>query len=282
MTCDPINRSSQSQTATLEALADSTRSAQIPSGPLVFATLVRAMTVPMLLQTLGYARPSETVIAPAMPHRASNSYLDSTALFVVKPLCDVALVALTALVWAPLCLVIAVAIWLEDGAWPLFFQKRVGRDGRLFTMWKFRTMHPNAGELLRKQLLNDGAVKHAWDDAYKLKNDPRITRVGRVLRRYSLDELPQVVNVLLGHMSLVGPRPLPEYHHCRLSPSTQEIRQQVRPGLTGLWQVSGRSDIGNRGMELWDPFYVRNWSLWLDFSIITRTARAVVRGTGAY
>jgi lipopolysaccharide/colanic/teichoic acid biosynthesis glycosyltransferase len=109
-----------------------------------------------------------------------------------------------------------------------------------------------------------------------------VTPLGKILRRTSLDELPQVLNVLAGQMALVGPRPLPDYHHGRLSESVRTPRSRVRPGLTGLWQVSGRSESGTAGMEKWDTYYVRNWSVWLDIVILTRTFMAVIRGSGAY
>ncbi len=109
-----------------------------------------------------------------------------------------------------------------------------------------------------------------------------MTRVGRFLRKTSLDELPQLVNVLRGEMSLVGPRPLPDYHYRQLRPQIRTLRDRVRPGLTGLWQVSGRSEAGTSGMERWDAYYVRNWSVWLDIVILVRTVRVVIQAKGAY
>jgi lipopolysaccharide/colanic/teichoic acid biosynthesis glycosyltransferase len=109
-----------------------------------------------------------------------------------------------------------------------------------------------------------------------------VTRIGRILRRTSLDELPQVLNVLAGQMSLVGPRPLPDYHHEQLAEAARTPRSRVCPGLTGLWQVSGRSESGTAGMEKWDTYYVRNWSIWLDVIILARTFLAVLKGEGAY
>ena len=208
--------------------------------------------------------------------------LSSLPARVTKRTVDVLLVLAAAPVWLPICLVLGALIWLEDRQSPLFLQERVGSDGRSFRTFKFRTMRPDAEAVLQDALAADPALRAEWEAHYKLRVDPRITRVGRLLRSVSLDELPQLLNVLLGDMSLVGPRPLPSYHHVTLSPEAQTLRQQVRPGITGLWQVSGRSDIGNEGMELWDPYYVRNWSLWLDAVILVRTARAVVARAGAY
>ena len=143
-------------------------------------------------------------------------------------------------------------------------------------------MIPNAEAMLRKKLAEDADLRREWEANYKLKNDPRITRVGAILRKTSLDELPQLINVLRGEMSLVGPRPLPYYHHQELNQQTKSLRERVRPGLTGLWQVSGRSDAGTAGMQRWDTYYVRNWSVWLDIVILVRTIQTVIKGGGAY
>ena len=128
----------------------------------------------------------------------------------------------------------------------------------------------------------DKALELEWNTNFKLKKDPRITKIGNILRRTSLDELPQFFNILNGTMSLVGPRPLPLYHFEDLPKSVQQLRHQVKPGVTGLWQVSGRSESGTVGMEKWDPYYVRNWSIWLDLLIIFRTIKAVICAKGAY
>uniref|UniRef100_UPI002869B855 sugar transferase n=1 Tax=Deinococcus sp. TaxID=47478 RepID=UPI002869B855 len=195
---------------------------------------------------------------------------------------DILMVTLSAPLWLPVCLLLAGLIWLEDRTTPVFFQKRVGLLDVPFTAWKFRTMVPNAEAVLQQKLATDSALRAEWEANYKLRNDPRITRIGRLLRRTSLDELPQLINVLRGDMSLVGPRPLPQYHHEQLSPQAQKLRLLVSPGMTGLWQVSGRSESGNLGMERWDPYYVRNWSIWLDLYILIRTFSVVLKGSGAY
>ena len=140
----------------------------------------------------------------------------------------------------------------------------------------------NAEEVLQNSLKRDESLRLEWELYHKLRSDPRITPIGRILRRLSLDELPQLFNVLAGDMSLVGPRPLPDYHCEQLSDHVVQIRQRVRPGLTGMWQVSGRSNTGDDGLERFDAYYVRNWSLWLDLVILVRTVRAVFKGTGAY
>lgn len=199
-----------------------------------------------------------------------------------KRAADLFLVLLTALFWVPVCAVIAGLIYLEDRQSPFFVQERIGQNGRPLKTWKFRTMHVDAEELLHRALVEDEELRQEWEEHYKLRHDPRVTRVGRWLRRLSLDELPQLVNVLRGEMSLVGPRPLPSYHHDVLPARMRDLRERVRPGLTGLWQTSGRSDTGTEGMKIWDAYYVRNWSLWLDMVVLFRTVRTVVKGTGAY
>jgi lipopolysaccharide/colanic/teichoic acid biosynthesis glycosyltransferase len=143
-------------------------------------------------------------------------------------------------------------------------------------------MKPDAEQELRVAIVADPRLQSEWEGDFKLRNDPRITKVGRWLRRTSLDELPQLVNILKGEMSLVGPRPLPDYHYLEISEQVRALRDRVRPGLTGLWQVSGRSEAGTRGMERWDAYYVRNWSVWLDVVILVRTIRVVFSGRGAY
>jgi Undecaprenyl-phosphate galactose phosphotransferase WbaP len=200
----------------------------------------------------------------------------------IKRAFDVTAVIVTLPLWLPVYGLIAVLISLDDHSSPFFYQNRVGKDGRIFKTRKFRTMLPNADKILQPALEADPALLNEWQQTFKLKNDVRITRVGRILRRYSLDELPQLLNVLAGEMSLVGPRPLPLYHHRSLQTRVQKIRERVRPGITGMWQVSGRSDSGNLGFEMFDPYYVRNWSLWLDAVVLFRTFGAVRRAAGAY
>ncbi|MGY2897240.1 Undecaprenyl-phosphate galactose phosphotransferase WbaP [Deinococcus sp. UYEF24] len=199
-----------------------------------------------------------------------------------KRLLSLLLVGASFPLWAPLCGLVALLIWLEDRQNPLFLQERVGRGGAVFKTWKFRTMVPNAEKVLEGHLAEDPALKDEWRLNFKLRHDPRITRIGGFLRKTSLDELPQLVNVLRGEMALVGPRPLPTYHQSLLPAHVQSLRQEVRPGMTGLWQVSGRSEVGNEGMIEFDPYYVRNWSVWLDTVILLRTFRAVLRSAGAY
>jgi len=199
----------------------------------------------------------------------------------VKRTADVVLTLAAAPLWVPLCWLICLCIVLEDWKMPVFRQSRAGLGGRLFYAYKFRTMVTNAEAVLQKRLETDSELRAEWNTHFKLRRDPRITRVGRFLRRTSLDELPQLFNVLSGEMALVGPRPLPLYHLDRLPSPVREHRARMCPGMTGLWQVSGRSDAGTDGMARWDPYYVRNWSIWLDIVILVRTIRVVILGSGA-
>ena len=217
------------------------------------------------------------ILGVQIDHNLANPFAQRS-----KRLLSLLLVSASLPLWAPLCGLLALLIWLEDRQNPLFLQSRVGRGGVPFRTWKFRTMMPDAEEVLKRHLAEDADLRAEWQKNFKLRRDPRITRIGGLLRKTSLDELPQLVNVLRGEMSLVGPRPLPAYHQSLLPAHVQSLRQEVRPGMTGLWQVSGRSEAGNEGMIEFDPYYVRNWSVWLDAVILLRTFRAVLRSAGAY
>jgi exopolysaccharide biosynthesis polyprenyl glycosylphosphotransferase len=177
----------------------------------------------------------------------------------------------------PLMGLIALAVKLDDGGSVLFRQERVGENGRRFSMLKFRTMVVGA-ERLQAQVARMDAQGHL---VYKAPHDPRVTRVGRFLRRWSLDELPQILNVLRGEMSLVGPRPEQLFVVEQYEP-WQRQRLAVPPGITGWWQVSGRSDLPMHLNTQYDLFYIRNYSLWLDLKILWLTAGVVLRGEGAY
>jgi exopolysaccharide biosynthesis polyprenyl glycosylphosphotransferase len=201
----------------------------------------------------------------------------SGARLVIKAAFDRMFGLLALALLAPLFAVLALAIKLDDGGPALFRQIRVGRDGRQFSVVKFRTMVPDAEALkaaLAESARHDGPL-------FKIKDDPRLTRAGRRLRRWSLDELPQLLNVIAGDMSLVGPRPaLPE--EVAMYGDLVRRRLVVKPGMTGLWQVNGRSDLSWDESVRLDLRYVENWSLVLDLQILWKTCAAVVRGSGAY
>jgi len=196
---------------------------------------------------------------------------------VVKRTIDLVGAVLILILISPLLVAIAAAIWIESPGPIIFRQPRMGRNGRVFTFFKFRSMTSDAesrrGELLRHN--------ESTGPLFKIREDPRVTRVGRVLRRFSLDELPQLFNVIRGEMSLVGPRPpLPsEVAHYEL---WQKDRLLVPGGITGLWQVSGRSDLTFEQMVELDLTYIKTWSLWSDLTILVRTVTCVIFARGAY
>lgn len=177
----------------------------------------------------------------------------------------------------PVFLVVAVLIKLDNPGPMLYLSKRYGRGGRMFNMYKFRSMRVDADQIIDK--IKD---KNEVDGPiFKIKKDPRVTKIGCILRRYSLDELPQIFNVIKGDMSLVGPRPLP-ISQIQKEDLRQLRRLEVRPGITGLWQIRGRSDISFVRLVKWDVWYINNWSLWLDLNILLQTAPVVLKGKGAY
>lgn len=200
----------------------------------------------------------------------------------MKRCVDLVIASLALLLFLPLLAVVAYSIRREDKG-PIFFaHSRTGYNGKDFPCLKFRTMRTDAEQMLAKWQAEDSEI---WQEfvrnSFKLKDDPRITRIGHFLRATSLDELPQIINVLKGDMSIVGPRPRPRaelegigmsyLHYCR-----------VRPGITGLWQVSGRSNTSQDERIVYDEWYIRNWSLWYDFVIILKTIPAVLKRDGAY
>jgi exopolysaccharide biosynthesis polyprenyl glycosylphosphotransferase len=196
---------------------------------------------------------------------------------VVKRALDVVISAMALVLFSPVMLLIALLIKYDSPGPVLFRQERVGRGGRLFMLYKFRSMRQGADE--EKRALLDR--NQATGPLFKLRDDPRLTRVGRWLRRLSLDELPQLCNVLRGEISLVGPRP-PIPSEVEQYQDWHRRRLDVPPGMTGLWQVSGRSELTFDEMVMLDLFYAENWSLLLDFKILLRTIPTVILGTGAY
>ncbi|EHW2479843.1 sugar transferase, partial [Escherichia coli] len=168
-----------------------------------------------------------------------------------------------------------------DGGPAIYGHDRVGIHGKTFKCLKFRSMVVNSKEILDELLKNDPKAKEEWDATFKLKNDPRITKIGAFLRKTSLDELPQLLNVLKGEMSLVGPRPI-------INAELERYNDQVdyyllsKPGMTGLWQVSGRSDVDYDTRVYFDAWYVKNWSMWNDIAILLKTVIVVLKKDGAY
>ena len=182
---------------------------------------------------------------------------------------------------SPLLLAIVVLIKLDSSGSAFYGHRRVGAGDRHFVCWKFRTMHINAENLLDECLQNTPNLQAEWKQNQKLRNDPRVTRIGHFLRKSSLDELPQLWNVLCGEMSLTGPRPIVDAEIHKYE-KDYALYKRIRPGMSGLWQVSGRSNTDYRERVAMDAYYVRNWSVWLDIVLLARTAKTVLLGRGAY
>jgi exopolysaccharide biosynthesis polyprenyl glycosylphosphotransferase len=220
---------------------------------------------------------SRAVDIDGIAHITSHSGSSDIAALMVKRALDVIVSTILLFLLAPLMVAVAVLIKL-DSAGPVFFrQQRIGLNKRRFRIFKFRTMVVNA----EKMMVELQAMNEVSGPVFKMKSDPRCTRIGTFLRRTSIDELPQLFNVVIGNMSLVGPRPLPVRDYEGFSEDWQRRRFSIRPGITCLWQVRGRSDIPfDKWMEL-DLQYMDEWSLWLDLKILARTVPAVLKGSGA-
>ncbi len=200
---------------------------------------------------------------------------------VVKRCLDVALVLLLAPVVIPVLLAVSAAVMMGSSGPVFYSHRRIRRNGEFFSMWKFRTMCQNSSEVLEQYLAKHPEARAEWNKSHKLKNDPRIAPGGSILRRFSIDEIPQLWNVLTGQMSLVGPRPIvaaevEKYGDCF------GCYCRVKPGLTGLWQVSGRSTLTYAERVALDCEYVERWSLWRDTVILLKTFKSVVNQDGAY
>ena len=198
-----------------------------------------------------------------------------------KRVFDIVFASVALLTFLPILLAGAIAMKAESGG-PLFFrQRRLGTNGVPFQIVKFRTMVPNAESVLSAYLALDPQAKAEWEADRKLRNDPRITRAGAIMRKFSLDEVPQFWNVLKGEMSIVGPRPIVQAEMQYYGADFHSYAA-VRPGITGLWQVSGRNDVSYPNRVALDCKYVRSWSLGADFGIIFKTVSTVLRAVGAY
>ena len=200
---------------------------------------------------------------------------------VIKRLIDLALLLLSAPLVLPLIGLLALLVkWTSPG--PVFYgHKRIGKNGKQITTWKFRSMVVDADRRLEELLENDPELRRQWNENQKLENDPRVTPIGKFLRKTSLDELPQFFNILTGQMSFVGPRPIVEAEKAKYADKFDYIFS-VTPGLSGMWQISGRSDTGYEERIMLDTYYTQNWSIWLDIWIILQTFIVVVTGKGAY
>lgn len=182
---------------------------------------------------------------------------------------------------SPVLLILALLVLLDNRGHVLFTHRRVGKNGREFPCYKFQTMVADADEVLAEYLSENAEARREWERSFKLADDPRVTRLGRFLRKTSLDELPQVFNVLKGEMSLVGPRPIVRAEVEKYGENIREY-YMVRPGITGMWQTSGRSDTTYEERVRMDTWYVRNWSVWIDMKYLVKTFSAVMERKGAY
>ena len=254
-------------------------------GPLaesrLLATIIRAadargLVVRLPLPDLERLGAREVVVVDGLPIATVTRWPEKLGAMAAKRTIDVAAAGVFLIMLSPLLLAIGAIVRVADGAPVLFRQQRVGRHGRVFTLWKFRTMTVNAHDD-RATLASSNQIA---GPAFKMRGDPRLTRTGRWLRRWSLDELPQLFNVLQGDMSLVGPRPpLPE--EVRKYKDEQRRRLSMKPGMTGLWQISGRAELPfERWVEL-DLAYIDSWSIKTDLQILARTVPEVLRGRGA-
>ncbi len=211
-----------------------------------------------------------------------NNNLNSLTNRVIKKSFDIIVGIIGFIIILPLFIILGILIKITSDGPILFSHKRIGKNGKEIKIYKFRTMYKDAKERLERLLKENPELRKEWETNFKLKNDPRVTPLGRILRRTSLDELPQIINVLRGEMSLVGPRPVIKEEIENYYKEYSQYYYSVLPGITGLWQVSGRSDTDYDFRVQTDVWYVQNWSLWLDIMILFKTVGVVLKREGAY
>ena len=215
---------------------------------------------------------------PAAERRTGNP---PSAQMILIRCFDIVSASLFLFIALPFLILMAIALQIDSPGKLFFVQQRVGRGGKMFPCMKFRTMCEDAAAVLKEHLAQCPSAREEWARDFKLRDDPRVTRLGRTLRKFSLDEFPQLINILLGHMSVVGPRPIISAEIENYGPYFADYCA-VRPGLTGLWQVSGRNDLSYEERVSLDSFYVARKSIALDLSIIFRTIPAVLGARGSY
>lgn len=239
------------------------------------------------------ARPSHAIACPSQRHETTARQRAATKSDshrigpnrperLLKRLFDLLAVITIIMLISPVLLLVAIGVWFTTGRPVIFGHERVGRHGNSFKCYKFRSMVPNADQVLKELLERDPEARAQWEREFKLKDDPRITRFGHFIRKTSLDELPQLWNVLRGDMSLVGPRPVVNKELDTYYGDASKHYLSVRPGLTGLWQVSGRNDVSYEQRVQMDRHYVDTWNLMRDMQIMWRTVGVVVWRKGAY
>jgi len=224
----------------------------------------------------------KTYIGKSLAFITTTNGLLSPNRVLLKRIFDVILSCCALILFLPVLIAVAIVIKVDSGGPVLFRHKRCGKNLSEFEMIKFRTMHIDSDDTLKKYIQDNPGVLKELEEKNKIEGDPRVTRVGKFLRRTSIDELPQLLNVLTGSMSIVGPRPDSREAVERFYQEYKEIYENVRPGITGLWQVSGRSDVDYKRRVKLDYLYMLNWSLWLDSVILLSTFRAILSGKGAY
>ncbi len=235
----------------------------------------------LILSAAPYAVPASSRSPKSQPHCLGAFPARLFRYRVIKRLGDLFVVALLIPILLPLILFLALIVRVTSQGPAFFSHRRICEDGAFFSMWKFRTMAVDSTEVLERYFAAHPGARREWNESHKLQHDPRVTKIGRVMRRYSLDELPQVWNVITGRMSLVGPRPIvaaevEKYGACF------SCYTRVKPGVTGLWQVSGRSTLPYGARVRLDCEYVARWSLFVDFKILLLTARHLVNQEGAF
>ena len=199
----------------------------------------------------------------------------------IKRFLDIVMVSLGGIIILPFFIIISLLIKVSSFGPVLYKHKRLGLNGKYFNAYKFRTMIKNADKILAGMLEKDQTMREEWEQTHKLKKDPRITTIGKFLRKFSFDEFPQLLNILKGEMSLVGPRPVTDDEITKYGENARRVLT-VKPGLTGLWQISGRSDTNYNERVSYDLYYLQSWSVWLDLWIIFKTPRVIFKGKGAY
>jgi exopolysaccharide production protein ExoY len=229
------------------------------------------------VHTSGFAgvQEQQTRVVPANLPIASFRYR------AIKPLVDLFIVFLTLPIVLPVGLLIAAAIRMSSRGAALYRHRRIGQFQQPLYVWKFRTMYTDSDLLLEQHLSADPEARREWSDTHKLRNDPRVTPIGKFLRKTSLDEIPQLINVLAGDMSIVGPRPIVEKERAKYGMYFQIFSYAI-PGITGLWQVSGRCDVTYDERVMLDVKYVNRWSLWMELKILVKTIFVMVHREGAY
>ena len=200
---------------------------------------------------------------------------------VIKRLIDLSIIIISSPFTIPVMLILSIFVKLSSKGPVFYAHKRVGKNGKEIKCWKFRSMYKDSQKMLEEILSTNPEMKKEWEENRKFVNDPRVTKFGKFLRKTSLDELPQLFNILIGNMSFVGPRPVTKEELEKYGENANYILT-VTPGLSGMWQISGRSDTGYEERINLDSYYIQNWSIWLDMWIIIKTVWVVLRGKGAY